>query len=67
MAYPVLERDLQEMGDLEAAIERGDDAAAVTLSRMICKLAGDLTKWQWVIHGDTLEFRKAVVLWLCMQ
>lgn len=65
MADPVLERDLQVMQDLEYAIERGEVEAERSLTAMICKLAATLTKWQWVIHGDTLDFRKVIVRWLC--
>lgn len=65
MADPVLERDLQQMADLEAAVGHGDREAERLLTMMTCKVASQMTKWQWVIHGDTLAFRKVIVRWLC--
>ena len=67
MADPVLERDLQEMGDLESELELGVESARAKLTWMICHTAEKLTKWQWIIHGDTLDYRKVVVRWLCLQ
>lgn len=65
MADPVLERDLQMMTELGHAVERGDLAAERCLTAMVCKLGATMTKWQWVIHGETTEFRKVIVRWLC--
>jgi len=65
MADPVLERDIQVMDDLGYDVARGDKAAERQLTAMVCKLAGTMTKWQWVIHGETVEFRKVIVRWLC--
>lgn len=67
MADPILERDLQRMTELEQELELGVESARKELTWMICHTAEKLTKWQWVIHGDTLDYRKVVVRWLCMQ
>lgn len=67
MAEPVLERDLQDLADLEGRAKAGDEAAARTFFFLVSGLAGRLTKWQWVIHGDTVEYRQRVVRWLCQE
>jgi len=67
VADPVLERDLQSMDELEAQIANGSTFAACTLRALICEVAAKCTKWQWIIHGDTIEYRKTVVRWLCME
>jgi hypothetical protein len=67
MASPVLERDLQEMDELEGAALRGDEVAKQTLFFRLSDLAKDLTKWQWVIHGDSVVYRQRCVRWLVRQ
>ena len=59
-----LERDLQEIGELSARLERGTDVSAVALIQRLMLLIQKVSAWQWCIHGETLEFRKQVVKWL---
>lgn len=67
MSSPVLERDLQELKDLEALAVSGDEAAARAFFLRVNAIAGDMTRWQWVIHGETKEYRQRVVRWLVRQ
>jgi len=64
MASPILERDLQELTDLEAAAKRGDTGAVQAFFFFVSHIAKDVTKWQWVIHGETAEYRQRALRWL---
>src|SRR3972149_2488314 len=67
MADPVLERDIQEMLDLEALIAGGDERARRLHFFAVSQIAKEMTKWQWCIHGDTATYRQRGVRWLCRE
>jgi len=64
VAEPILERDLQELKDLEVACKAGEEAAQQAFFFRVSDLAKGVTKWQWVIHGETLVYRQRVIRWL---
>lgn len=64
MAEPVLERDLQDLKDLEVRAAAGDEAAQQQFFFIVSDLVKRVTKWQWVIHGETLVYRQRVIRWL---
>lgn len=63
----VVERDVQEIVDLISAAERGDQSATSALLGRLYLLCGRVTSWQWVMHGETVEYRKTVCRWLVAQ
>lgn len=64
MGQPVLERDLQELKDLEVSASGGSEEASRTLFFRLSELIKGVTKWQWIIHGDTLNYRQRCLRWL---
>lgn len=67
MADPILERDLQELKDLEVLSRAGDESAQQRLFFLCSDIVKRATKWQWIIHGDTLVYRQRCVRWLIRQ
>lgn len=64
LANVVLERDMQEIDELSARLVRGTDVDDTALLARMLGLCSKLSAWQWVIHGETLAFRKRVIRWL---
>lgn len=46
-------------------LEAGDETYAMETWQALLECTKHVTSWQWVIHGDTLEFRRGVVTYLC--
>lgn len=67
MADPVLEARIQQFKDLEAEAHHGDNGAAQTLFFALSEITSQQTKWQWIIHGDTVTYRKRCVRWLVQE
>lgn len=67
MADPVLEARIQQFKDLEREAVRGCTASATTLFFALNEIAAQQTKWQWIIHGDTITYRKRCVRWLVQE
>lgn len=63
----VAERDVQEIVELMHGAERGEESAKQALLLRLHALCGRVTSWQWVIHGDTGDYRKTVCRWLVRQ
>ena len=59
-----IERDIQEIDELTARLERGTDVDDGPLMQRMVGLCSKLSRWQWCIHGDTMEFRRRVTRWL---
>ncbi len=60
----IFDRNLGEVLDLERAASRGDEGAYGPLCARLKGFVARQSAWQWVVQGDTQEFRKGVVEWL---
>ena len=67
MGFAVLERDSEQLSSLCASAQVGELAAQKTAFVWLLQIVGRPTSWQWVIHGDTREYRQGVVRFLCRQ
>lgn len=67
MAEPVIEARIQQFKDLEDLAKAGDVGAIQTLFFALSDIVRELTKWQWVIHGDTVVYRQRCVRWLMRE
>lgn len=65
MGPAVLERDWLQLQEAVGRAEAGDTAAAQYVWIHLQEVTSKCTGWQWVIHGDTREYRRGVVSWLC--
>lgn len=67
MADAVVERDGQWIADLIAQVAAGESSAEPLLRARLVSLASRVTRWQWVVHGETRDFRVKAVEYLCGQ
>lgn len=65
MESAVLERDYEFLAERARAAEAGDELAAGTAFLGIVQAAGHLTRWQWVVQGETKIYRQGVCKALC--
>ena len=65
MATAVTIEEIDQLNGLIDDANRGDAAMGLLVMSRLSQIARDLTRWQWVMHGDTGEYRSAVVRWQC--
>lgn len=64
MGFAVLERDAENLRELCTRADSGDRSAEETAFMWLLQVTGRATSWQWVIHGETREYRQGVIRWL---
>lgn len=65
MSKPVTAVEIDLLNQHAQEAERGDAAMGLLVKARLGEIAGDLTRWQWVMHGQCGEYRRAIVRWLC--
>lgn len=59
-----MKHEIEQINEMIADVGRGHtELGALVLSRLSA-IAREMTRWQWVLHGDTSDFRAAVTRWL---
>ena len=65
MADSIAERDGQWVDELLARVAAGETEAEPLLQQRLVAVCRSTTRWQWVVHGETKDFRVQAVEYLC--
>lgn len=65
MATAVTIAEIDTLNQWCSDAKAGNRNVGLMLMARLSEIARDLSRWQWVMHGDTGTYRAAVVRWLC--